>query len=295
VRRGSYVGSIRNHEGVLSDRYACGSFDLSPLVRRWQLLDALYAAARTALANRPKDLLHARMIDEQQSAGHRVYMVAERCLGVAWDNHAALVALLQSSHGLSPSAPWNLLRPTFEAAFYAAWVLDPEDTLERRRRALRLEWLDELDHRKYYKDAMVLLGEDPTELAAASEQLAAAQARNETSYAADAKRLGLSWPLPKSVVVTDELGGLSHCQYLKHSDVLLRSVWRSLSGHQHGRASAMLRGSDRLDQREVPGGMHTVLSINDEAFTNAADVTTNMHMEAVALLLRRSRPVPTRP
>lgn len=118
------------------------------------ILEVLYVAARAAINNRSPDGLCARMIDERQVAGHRVYMTAERYLGVAWDNHSALITLIQSPHGLSPSAPWNLLRPTFEAAFHAAWVLDPEESLERRRRALRVEWLDELDHRRYYAEAM---------------------------------------------------------------------------------------------------------------------------------------------
>ena len=121
-----------DHGTVLSQRVASGQVDLSRLSERWQLLEALYDAARAVIDNRSPDGLCARMIDERQVAGHRVYMTAERYLGVAWDNHAALVALIQSPHGLTPSAPWNLLRPTFEAAFHAVWVLDPEESLERR-------------------------------------------------------------------------------------------------------------------------------------------------------------------
>lgn len=90
-------------------------------------------------------------IDERQTAGRRVYMGAQRCLSSAWDNHDALLALLRH-HGATQFAPWNLLRPTFEASFYALWLLDPDDSLERRRRGLRFEWLDELEHRTYYSD-----------------------------------------------------------------------------------------------------------------------------------------------
>ncbi len=51
----------------------------------------------------------------------------------------------------------------------------------------------------------------------------------------------------------------------------------------------MLRGSDKSDRHSVPGGVYAVLSINDDAFLTAADVTVTMHMKAVALLLKRSQ------
>lgn len=215
-------------------------------------------------------------------------MTAERYLGVAWDNHSALVALIQSPHGLSPSAPWNLLHPTFEAAFHAAWILDPEESLERRRRALRVEWLDELDHRRYYDVMRMQSAVRDADWQEASRHLAQRKDANEASYRSHAEALDLPCP-PASVNIRDELGRLSHCAGLPDSDVLLRSVWRALSGHQHGKASAMLRGSDKSDRHKVPGGVYAVLSINDDAFLTAADGTVNIHMEAVALLLKRSQ------
>lgn len=125
--------------------------DLGELPARWQTLEALYRLARDELQARDPDILHARMIDEGQTAGRRAYMGAQRCLSVAWDNHDALISLLRH-HGATQFAPWNLLRPTFEASFYALWLLDPEDSIERRRRGLMFEWLDELEHRTYYAD-----------------------------------------------------------------------------------------------------------------------------------------------
>ncbi len=122
----------------------------------------------------------------------------------------------------------------------------------------------------------------------ARRHLAQRKDTNEASYRSDAEALHLPWP-PANINIRDELGRLSHCAGLPDSDVLLRSAWRALSGHQHGRASAMLRGSDKSDGHEVPGGAYAVLSINDDAFLTAADVTLNMHMEALALLLKRSQ------
>lgn len=40
----------------------------------------------------------------------------------------------------------------------------------------------------------------------------------------------------------------------------------------------------------APGGMRAIVSVNDDAFLTAADITTNMHLAAVELLLRRCRP-----
>lgn len=64
---------------MLSQRVASGEVDLSRLSERWQLLEALYGAARAAIDNRLPDGLCARMIDERQIASRRVYMTAERC------------------------------------------------------------------------------------------------------------------------------------------------------------------------------------------------------------------------
>lgn len=80
----------------------------------------------------------ARFIDEGQIAGPRTYITVSRLLQVALDNHLALIGLLQG-HGVSHWAPWNLMRPVFEAAFYVMWILDPDESRDRRRRGLRAE------------------------------------------------------------------------------------------------------------------------------------------------------------
>ena len=108
------------------------------------MLDSLYEAYLAVDDAKDHEVLHARMIDKAQVAGHRVYMAAERLLGLAWDNHAALLTALQH-HGSTQWAPWSLLRPTFEASFHVFWLLEPESSVERRQRGLRLEYLDEID------------------------------------------------------------------------------------------------------------------------------------------------------
>ncbi len=234
--------------------------DLGELPARWQTLEALYRLARDELQARDPDILHARMIDEGQTAGRRAYMGAQRCLSVAWDNHDALISLLRH-HGATQFAPWNLLRPTFEASFYALWLLDPEDSIERRRRGLMFEWLDELEHRTYYADlAAVERFVGPDDL----EELAAARLRqddvrrdHDRIYRSEAEDLGLAWPLPRRINVLSELGKLAHCNVIDGTAVVLQSTWRTLSGMQHGRGSAMLRGSDRTN--EVPPKVECML------------------------------------
>lgn len=259
------------------------------------MLETLYRLAREELQARDPRILHDRMIDEGQIAGRRAYMGAQRCLSVAWDNHDALRSLLQH-HGATQFAPWNLLRPTFEASFYAIWLLDPEESLERRRRGLMFEWLDELEHRTYYSDlAAVERFVDPQD----SEEFAADRLRHEEVredhdriYRIEAADLGLAWPLPRRINVLSELGKLRHCNLAEGTDLILQSTWRTLSGMQHGRGSTMLRGSDRANEIPIDGGMHVLLSINDEAFVGAATVTNALHQQAV--LRFRERSVPAR-
>jgi hypothetical protein len=168
-------------------------------------------------------------------------------------------------------------------------VLDPEDSVERRRRGLRLEYLDEVEHRRYYDEVLKMRTEaTPEEIAAAREDLNARRVENDASYRHDAEALGMTYP-PTGVIVLDHIGTLSHLQDTPDGDVLLRTTWRALSGHQHGRGSAMLRAGDKTNTAPIHGGMSAIVSVNDEAFLTAAHVTTSMHIGAVELLLRRSR------
>ncbi|GAA1384694.1 hypothetical protein [Catellatospora chokoriensis] len=93
-------------------------------------------------------LLSARAFDESQVAGPRTYMAVQRYIGVARDNHEALLALLQH-HGASLWAPWSLLRPIFEASFFATWILDPDSGRDHRLRGLRSEVLNSYQQRAH--------------------------------------------------------------------------------------------------------------------------------------------------
>lgn len=277
---------------MFSDRVEAGKIDLSDLARRWALVDQLWETTRRAVYDRSREILTARTIDEGQTAGHRVYIAAERYLAVARGNQQALVSLLLSDHGLSMFAPWTLMRGTFEAAFYTAWLLDPDESLERRRRGLRLEYHDERDHKAYYADVMKLSGhpEFVGEFDALRESLDAADANNAESYRREAQELGLPFPKMPEVKVLDGLSTLSCTGTHKGLDVLLRATWRGLAGQQHGRASAMLRAADKSDVRPTPGGVQAFVSVNDDHFLTAAHVTTTLHLEALGAVLKRTQP-----
>src|SRR4051794_29523358 len=106
--------------------------NLGSLPTVWAAVDKMNREA-DQLGEQPRaQLLSARLIDEGQVAGPRTYITASRLLQVAFDNHLALIGLLQH-HGATHWAPWNLMRPVFEAAFYVVWILDPAESVERRR------------------------------------------------------------------------------------------------------------------------------------------------------------------
>lgn len=290
------VGASGQDRSVLSNhRTHTGNIDLSDLARRWRLLEQLYATAESVIAAHDPRIFCARTFDQGQTAGQRVYTTAERYLNIARDNHQALVALITSPHGITTFAPWNLLRPEFEASFYAAWILDPDDSRERRRRALRLELLDQRDHNLYYEDVMRMaegpaVGELADGFVALSTSLEEARQRNEAVYSQEAAQLDLPYPKIAGVNVLREIGTLSTCGEAPQTDFLLRATWRGLSGIQHGRASAVLRASNLRDGQETEYGIRGMLDVDDDAFRNAANATTCLHMEAVRLLLERSRP-----
>lgn len=277
---------------MLSEQVQAGTIDLTDLVRRWRLVDQLWDATRRVVSSRDTEVLTARTIDEGQTAGRRLYFGVDRYIAVARDTDLALRTLLLGEHGLTLFAPWTLLRGTFEAAFYVAWLLDPEDSIERRRRGLRLEYLDERDHRAYYADVMKLSGHPDfvDEFAALRESLHIAEANNTESYRCEAEELGLPFPRMPEVKILDGVSTLSCNQTQEGMDVLLRATWRGLAGQQHGRASSMMRSSDKSDARPTTGGMQAYLSVNDDHFLTAANVTTSLQMEALSAVIRRTKP-----
>ena len=259
------------------------SMDLGNLPEYWRIVAQEFRSLERLPPLGPNRVLSARSFDESQVAGHRTYMGATRYLGVARDNHEALLALLQH-HGATMWAPWSLLRPTFESSFLAAWLLDPEEGRERRARGLRCEILDALERRKH----RAVFNAFPQARTLVEESEKQWENGPLKTYRAETTALGYSFDrLRQKIDVTAELPKLSFVRDQKQFSPFLVATWRQLSGFEHGFGWAVLSGSDRKVEVNIPGGIDAQLVINDESFVHAAKSTYFLLLSACRLLARR--------
>jgi len=259
------------------------TMNLDKLPQYWQVV----ANEFTRLENLPPlatgQLLSARAFDEAQPAGPRAYMGVTRYLEVARDNHHALMALLEH-HGATLWAPWSLLRPIFETAFLAAWILDPEDGRERRARGLRCEVLDTYEQRRHLAEFKAI--PDVRDAIDANERKV--DAGSMATYRTEAAALGRKFDTVRQrITVTTELPKLSFVADQAGFAAFLLATWRLLSGYEHGFGWALLKGSDATVSAHIPGGADMHLVINDEEFVNAAKSTYFLLLTACRLLARR--------
>lgn len=267
-----------------------GTLELGDLPDRWSQAALVRSHAEKSERAWDRRLLCARSLDEGRVGAHRTYAAASRYLSIADENHDALATLLEH-HGATPTAPWNLLRPSFEAAFRALWLLSPPDSLERRRRGVQLEWLDDEAARKYRNVTL----QDPELLRrlgvpddALRDSHDGGRANTEV-YQLEADELGLPYrtedwkgrtiaPAPFPVNVEAQLGKLVPKDRLL--TLGLRTTWKTLSGITHSEGSALLRVSDQQTEGEYEGGRQVRLTINDSAFYVAAISTTLLRVLA---------------
>lgn len=269
--------------GVRANIPTGDTMDLGNLHEYWRRITEEFQQLENLPPLASSRLLSARAFDESQVAGLRTYMEAERYLGVARDNHEALLALLEH-HGATPWAPWSLLRPTFETSFLAAWILDPEDGSERRARGLRCEILDSYQQRNH-RAAFKKLPELREVIEKAEE---AVERDSLQTYKAEAAKLGRSFDrLKQRIDVATELSRLSFVKDQRGFGLLLEATWRQLSGFEHGFGWALLSGSDYNIEARVPGGAHVSAVIKDDAFVNAAKSTYFLLLSACRPLARR--------
>ncbi|MFC9694658.1 hypothetical protein ACFTSF_39290 [Kribbella sp. NPDC056951] len=259
------------------------TMDLGNLPVYWRLIAQEFRKLEALPSLASNRILSARAFDEAQPAGHRTYMGVTRYLNVARDNHEALLGLLEH-HGATMWAPWSLLRPTFESSFLAAWLLDPEDGRERRARGLRCEIVDAHEQRKYRAEFKVL--QQAKDLLAASEKKW--ESGSLKTYRTEAAALGRTFDqLRQRIDVAGELPKLSFVREQKQLSPFLVATWRQLSGFEHGFGWALLSGTDRKVEVEIPGGVDAQLVINDESFVNAAKTTYFLLLNACEMLVRR--------
>lgn len=257
--------------------------DLGNLHIYWQAIDQEFKALDALPSLEGRRLLSARAFDQAQVAGPRTYMEVTRYLGVARDNHLALLALLKH-HGATLWAPWSLLRPTFETSFYAAWLLDPDDGRERRTRGLRCE-VNDCYQQRSHRAAFKVLPEVRHLIEKAEQDLDRGSLK---TYREEAAQLGRPWDkMHQKINVADELPKLSFVKQQREFAPFLVATWRLLSGFEHGLGWALLNGTHRKVEAEVPGGFTVELVIDDEAFLLAAKSTYFLLLSACHLLKRR--------
>lgn len=262
----------------MRDSFPAGGLDMADLPKYFAELDRRYAEVKALPPSDSVQLLTARRFDEAQPAGHRVWIAAERQIGVAMECHRALMALLEH-HGATPTAPWTLLRPAFEAGFYACWVLDPDNSLRRRQRGLRCEVYDHRESNAYLREFEVVV-----EVSDAVRQTLKQRAETENVYKSEAHALRMKWePKYAKPNVREELGKLA---FLHRAEPLVRATmlahWRMLSGYEHGLTWALMIGSDRVAKSKIPGGQEVAISMNDSAFVTAYKATMWLIFEALS-------------
>ncbi|XVU29863.1 hypothetical protein ACQPZJ_23085 [Actinoplanes sp. CA-054009] len=263
--------------------------DLGNLPEYWSLISREFKALEDLPSLSGARLLSARAFDESQPAGPRTYMEVQRYLGVARDNHEALLALLEH-RGATMWAPWSLLRPVFEASFFALWILDPTSGRDRRLRGLGCEIRDAFQQRAHLAAFKKL-----PELRQHIEDNEKRQENGSFAvYRAEAVALRESFDrIQKKVNIVDELPKLSFVKNQPDVAAFLEGTWRLLSGFEHGLGWAMLRGASRGEGVEIPGGMGMRLSIKDEEFVWAAKSTYMLLVNACRLFrTRHSEPSP---
>lgn len=270
-----------------------GELNLGSLPTRWRKLDFVIGHTNAVVARRDARVIDGRGVDESRIGGHRLYPIVERYLASAEDCHMALPRLLQS-HGATQTAMWAILRAQFEAAFFALWLLEPDESRIRVLRGIRVEWLDDKQSRAYFdevlRDQIVPLAE--VERIAELERHAKLSEDHTRTYKRECAALGFSYHRPEPVNVVDELATLQADRFPEQRP-LLRHVWRTLAGLQHGDVGSLLRVSAKEDTVETGTGYSAQLSPSDSAFQTIAETTALLTMNAFSTYMQRHQPTTT--
>jgi len=114
----------------------------------------------------------------------------------------------------------------------------------------------------------------------------------EAAYQRDALALGVGWSKVKNKIVTaDELLKLTFVRVdpSKVLGPLMLLNWRQLSGYQHGHISAILGGSTKTTEVDIPGGAQAQLTIDDSSFEGALQGAALIQVWAIETFIRRCR------
>lgn len=275
-------------------------FDGSELVPQWQALNELEQLMHAAnIEYEQNNILTDRRFDSNDRPGRRLYLETAALIGIARENQHLLERTMTGDRGaVYPRATLNLIRPSFEAAITAYWMLDPDGALERKLRGLRHSFED---HRQAVSSSSELLDHPDTGLVSTEDaaQAHAQEADISKRFRDDADHLRLVWRTqiknPKGMNIRDDLAKLSAVQGQPLLRQFLRYNWRLLSGVQHGLGYASVKAGQRLGEVVVPGGIHTVLVSNDSTLMNACKASVFVQARAMeAYIARTTSLAPTR-
>jgi hypothetical protein len=255
-----------------------GRTDVTALeVVHWPAMELMIKAARAVRSRWHRSHLVARSFDKAQPGGHRVAFGVEGLLASAEENVEAFRALI-SSFGIRHWAHWNLLRPNLEASLWTLWILAPSDSRDRAIRALRLE-VDNAREEWNWLTATTSVGIPQQAVAEAREKFD----RSEQVYKQEAHDLHISWKdvrerinltaaVPNLPYGTDYDAGFGH---------YVCSIWRRLSGAQHGKTYSLFARADRGNRVRIPGGESVFLTVNDDDFVSTCQIVNAVHLAAL--------------
>lgn len=241
---------------------------------------------------RPLDFTE-RLMDEQKPGGVRAYIHTGQLIDTAWENYASVFSLLAGAEGATPVAPYNLVRPAFEAAFHALWILDPYDPKERCLRGLRIAHEDNRQKTNWLEELVKI----PFLTTVQRDQMFDSVRSASAVYRREAEELGVRWPMvTQSMSTLHELARLSDVRNDPEGVVgpTILAAWRQLSGYQHGHVYAVLSGSSHEVVANISGGVTGRVTIDDSAFGTSLQVPALMQVWAMSAYIGRCQR-PSRP
>lgn len=229
-----------------------------------------------------------RRFDSANRAGQRLYITASGLIHLAREHQHLLAKTMvgPDAVGVYPHATPNLIRPAFEAALMAFWLLDAKDSKTRVLRGLRRSWEDHRQSDAWANDVL----DSPLATTEEREQVVAKKAQIAKRYDEDAQRLGVKWEkVRQKVNLRDEVNNLSTVEGDPLLRQVLRSTWRQLSGVQHGMQYASLRSGQRIGEVPIPGGAEAVLVTDDDWLMTACRASAAVQAWAMSTYINRTR------
>lgn len=284
--RKQLLSPSRSHEreALMKARIDAGTADFTPLGKYREAVDGFIEQLADAdeFHRRKTGALTPRFIDEPQTAGYRPYFFAHAHISGAVEHFDVLWNLITGEDGITPRAPYSLMRPIFEHGFWAQWALDPDQSLTRRQRGLTGEVLD----RKSRKNWAEVYDLEPE----AVEKMRASHEKVMEVYRQEAAATHLPWKRasekPNLVLEIPRLAAVRKLETELGS--MYVGAWRILSGLNHGALFALQVVSDLSDEREVEKGAHVQVSVGDDWFMFNARLSFSMMIEAMRLYIARS-------